>query len=177
MSNLASIIFMNINVHLSLSYPFPHPTHFKLIKYSTALIIVVLEAISAKCRWRPSQSSCRTPQCEAHNRAGVVDTCGALVWGCASMYVCMSVRNGFTIEIYGFKHSLRIFWHVPSGCHRAMAWSKAWRSRSRTRNNTRTGDVWKTLSKRMKDDKITMIRNDWRVTTRAIYFARWLVNR
>ena len=29
------------------------------------------------------------------------------------MYVCMSVRNGFTIEIYGFMHSLRTLWHVP----------------------------------------------------------------
>ena len=29
------------------------------------------------------------------------------------MYVCMYVRNRFTIEIYGFMHSLRIFWHVP----------------------------------------------------------------
>ena len=29
------------------------------------------------------------------------------------MYVCMSVRNRFTIEIYGFIHSLCTFWHVP----------------------------------------------------------------
>ena len=29
------------------------------------------------------------------------------------MYVCMSVRNGITIEIYGFMHSLRTLWHVP----------------------------------------------------------------
>ena len=29
------------------------------------------------------------------------------------MFVCMSVRNVFTIEIYGFMHSLRTFWHVP----------------------------------------------------------------
>ena len=29
------------------------------------------------------------------------------------MYVCMSVRSGFTIEIYGFMHSLRTIWHVP----------------------------------------------------------------
>ena len=29
------------------------------------------------------------------------------------MYVCMSVRNGFTIVIYGFMHSLRTIWHVP----------------------------------------------------------------
>ena len=29
------------------------------------------------------------------------------------MYVCMSVRNGITIEIYGFMHSLRTLWLVP----------------------------------------------------------------
>ena len=29
------------------------------------------------------------------------------------MFVCMFVRNGFTIEIYGLMHSLRTFWHVP----------------------------------------------------------------
>ena len=29
------------------------------------------------------------------------------------MYVCMSVRNRFAIEIYGFMHSLRTFWHMP----------------------------------------------------------------
>ena len=29
------------------------------------------------------------------------------------MYVCVYVRNGFTIEIYGFIHSLRTIWHVP----------------------------------------------------------------
>ena len=29
------------------------------------------------------------------------------------MFVCMSVRNGFTIDIYGFMHSLRTFWHLP----------------------------------------------------------------
>ena len=28
-------------------------------------------------------------------------------------FVCMSVRNWFTIEIYGFMHSLHTFWHVP----------------------------------------------------------------
>ena len=35
------------------------------------------------------------------------------------MYVCMSVCNGFTIEIYGFMHSLRTFGTCHSGCHRA----------------------------------------------------------
>ena len=29
------------------------------------------------------------------------------------LYVCMSVRNRFTIEIYGFMWSLHTFWHVP----------------------------------------------------------------
>ena len=29
------------------------------------------------------------------------------------MFVCMSVHNGFTIEIYGFMHSLHTFWHMP----------------------------------------------------------------
>ena len=42
--------------------------------------------------------------------------------------VCMSVRNGFTIEIYAFMHSLRTFGTGRSGCHRVMAW----RLRSRT---------------------------------------------
>ena len=28
------------------------------------------------------------------------------------MYVCMSIRNGYTIAIYGLMHSLRTFWHV-----------------------------------------------------------------
>ena len=57
------------------------------------------------------------------------------------MYVFMYVRNGFTIEIYGFMHSLRIFWHVPFRMSSCDAWSKAWRSRSRTRNNARMGDA------------------------------------
>ena len=29
------------------------------------------------------------------------------------MFVCMSVCNRFAIEIYGFMHSLRTFWHMP----------------------------------------------------------------
>ena len=38
--------------------------------------------------------------------------------------VCMSVHNGFTIEIYGFMHCLRTFWHMllrmPSRLHDGM---------------------------------------------------------
>ena len=29
------------------------------------------------------------------------------------MFVHMSVRNRFAIEIYGFMHNLRTFWHMP----------------------------------------------------------------
>ena len=59
----------------------------------------------------------------------------------------MSVRNGFTIEIYMFMHSLRTFWHVPLRMpYRAMAW----RSRLWTRkieDDARTSpDVWKTVN-------------------------------
>ena len=63
------------------------------------------------------------------------------------MYLCMSVRNGFTIEIYGFMHSLCTFGMCCSGCHCAMV---AWRSMSRTRkieDDDRTSpDVWKTVN-------------------------------
>ena len=45
------------------------------------------------------------------------------------MYVYMSVRNGFTIEIYGLCIVYIPFGTCCSGCHCAMAW----RSRSRTR--------------------------------------------
>ena len=31
------------------------------------------------------------------------------------MYICMYVYNGFTIEIYGFMHSLYTFWQCRSG--------------------------------------------------------------
>ena len=35
------------------------------------------------------------------------------------MYVCMYVCNRFTIELYGFMHSLHVlsFWHVPLIMH------------------------------------------------------------
>ena len=29
------------------------------------------------------------------------------------MYVCMSVRHGFTIEVYEFTNSVCTLWHVP----------------------------------------------------------------
>ena len=40
-----------------------------------------------------------------HNHADKAGTSGFLVWSCA----CRSVCNEFTIEIYGFMHSLRAF--------------------------------------------------------------------
>jgi len=63
------------------------------------------------------------------------------------MYVCMSVRNGFTIEIYRFMHSLRTFWHVPLRMpSREMAWR--WRLRTqKIEDDARTSpDVWKTVN-------------------------------
>ena len=35
---------------------------------------------------------------EAHNRASMAGAGAILIWSCA----CMSVCNGFTIEVYGF---------------------------------------------------------------------------
>ena len=66
------------------------------------------------------------------------------------MFVCMSVRNGFTIEIYGFMHSLCTFWH-GRGQDAIARWRMALRrSRLRTRkieDDARTSpDVWKTVN-------------------------------
>ena len=35
------------------------------------------------------------------------------------VFVCMSVHNGFTVEIYRFRHSLRTF--LPRAAHDAIA--------------------------------------------------------
>ena len=89
--------------------------------------------------------------------------------------LCMSVRNGFTIEIYRFMHSLRTFWHVPlrmpsrDGMEIEVEDSE---DRRRRQNKSRCMEDGQLLNKRMKDDKITVTRNDLRVTTRAIYLAR-----
>ena len=73
----------------------------------------------------------------------------------------MSVRNGFTIEIYEFMHSLRTFWHVPlrmpscDGMEIVFFYILyeilvAWRSRLRTQkmeDDPRTSpDVWKMVN-------------------------------
>ena len=60
------------------------------------------------------------------------------------MYVCMSVRNGFTIEIY--------IVYVPfgtcrSGCHRVMVARRLRLRTQRIEDNARTSpDVWKTVN-------------------------------
>ena len=60
----------------------------------------------------------------------------------------MSVRNGFTIEIYGFMHRVRSFGTCRSGWNRTMA--LAWRSRLRARriedDARMSPDVWKTVN-------------------------------
>ena len=95
------------------------------------------------------------------------------------MFVCMSVCNGFTIEIYGFMHSLCTFWHMPlrmpsrDGMEIEVEDSEY---RRRRQNESRHMENGQMLNIKMKD-KITMTRNDLLVTTRAIYFIRCLVNR
>ena len=44
-------------------------------------------------------------------------------------YVCMSVRNGFTVEIYGFRHSLRTC--LARDAHDAIAMGVMSRFRTR----------------------------------------------
>ena len=61
---------------------------------------------------------------------------------------CMSVRNGFTIEIYGFMHSLRTFWHLPFRMPSRIArWHGDRGPRLEDRRRRRTSsDVWKTVN-------------------------------
>ena len=66
----------------------------------------------------------------------------------------MSVRYEFTIEIYGFMHSLCAFWHVPlrmPSCDGMEIKVEDSEDRRRCQNESRC-----MLNKRMKDDKITV---------------------
>ena len=87
----------------------------------------------------------------------------------------MSVRNGFTIEMYGLMHSLRTFWHMPlrmpSGDGMEIEFEDS-KDKRRRQNVSRCMEDGLLPNKRTKDDKITATRNDLDVTTRAIYFAR-----
>ena len=75
----------------------------------------------------------------------------------------MSVRNGFTIEIYtGLCIVYVPFGTCRSGCHRAIIKVEDSEDRRRRQNESRC----------MEDDKITVTRNNLRVTTRVIYFTR-----
>ena len=58
----------------------------------------------------------------------------------------MYVRNGFTIEIYGFLHRVRTFGMCRSGCHRAMAWRLKSRARKIEDDARMNPDVWKTVN-------------------------------
>ena len=51
------------------------------------------------------------------------------------MYVCMSVRNGFTIEIYGFMHSLHT--SLARATHDAIAIEIEVKDRRRHQNESR----------------------------------------
>ena len=60
----------------------------------------------------------------------------------------MYVRNGFTIEIYGFMHSLRTFWHVPLRMpSRGMEIEVEDSEDILIKDDARTSpDVWKTIN-------------------------------
>ena len=62
----------------------------------------------------------------------------------------MSVRYGFTIEIYGFMYSLPTYLLARAAHDAIVRWCMARRSRLRTRrteDDTRTSpDVWKTVN-------------------------------
>ena len=80
------------------------------------------------------------------------------------MYVCMSVRNGLTIKVYGFTHSLHTFWHMT------LMMPLRWRGLG---DDTRTSpeiEDGQLLNKRMKD-KITVTGDELRVSAPAVYFA------
>ena len=93
------------------------------------------------------------------------------------MYVCMSVRYGFTIEIYGFMHSLRT--SLARATHDAIAVKVEdlriedgdSEDRSRRQNKSRDIEDGQLLNKRMKDNKITV---DLRVSTllRSLTYER-----
>ena len=87
--------------------------------------------------------------------------------------VCMSVHNGFTIEIYGFTHSLCTF--LARATHDAIVMEievENSEDRRRRQNESRDMKDSELLNKRMKDDKITVTGDDLPVSTRAIYFTR-----
>ena len=86
------------------------------------------------------------------------------------MYVYMYVRNR---EIYRFTHSLRTT--LARAAHDAIVMEDGVENledRRRHQNESRCMQDGYLLTKRMKDDKITVYRNDLRASTRAIYFAR-----
>ena len=83
----------------------------------------------------------------------------------------MYVHNGFTIEIYGFMHSLRTF--LARHAHDANVMEvEVEDSEDRRRRQNKSKDIEDgyLLNKRIKD-KITVTGDDLHVSTQAIYFA------
>ena len=63
------------------------------------------------------------------------------------MYVGMSVRNGFTIEVYGFMYSLRTFWHVSLRMPSRNGMEIEVEDSEAIEDNAGTSpDVWKTVN-------------------------------
>ena len=69
------------------------------------------------------------------------------------MYVCMSVRNGFTMEIYVFRHSSHTFWHVPLTMSSCDGVEIRLRIRKMEDDARTSPDVWKTVNCSTKDER------------------------
>ena len=75
------------------------------------------------------------------------------------MYVCMSVRNGFTTEVYEITYGLRTLRHVPLLVRLSSRW-KTWR---------RDDDARPENASRDTEDEI--MKDNLRVSSKGIYFA------
>ena len=82
----------------------------------------------------------------------------------------MSVCYGFTIEIYGFTHSLRT--SLAHAAYDSITMENEVKdSDRRWQNESRCMEDGYLLNKRMKDNKIMVERNNLHISTRAIYFG------
>ena len=83
------------------------------------------------------------------------------------MYVCMSVRNGFTTEVYELTYSLRTLRHVPLLVRLSSRW-KTWRRDDDARPENASRD---TEDEIMKDDSTRVKEEELRVSSKGIHYA------
>ena len=115
---------------------------------------------------------CLSLKCEAHNHTGAVGTSRALVWGYGYMYVCMSVRNRFTIEMYGFVHNLRTFLAHAAIAMEVEDWED--RRRQQVREWLQRYRGW--LNAQQIDER-RQDNGDLHIRIWTIYFSCWSVNK